>query len=471
MKKELVNEHFADLFCQCKLKYEKSDILSGHKPICRCPTYKVLVGGSSSGKSWTVAHYFFDLLLQNPGTILFCFQKVAADLNDATIQQFFDIIDEYDFEKYIQQYNKNERKIILTNGSRIHFRGLDNATRLKGSNFHVAWCEEFDSMTVEDLMMIVNRMRKSTVGMTYFNRHVVCTSNPTNDAKWLLEYLKDNELEHLYNHSTALDNPFLDPVIYQNLLNSSKTNAWHRSVYLLGEFANKVIDGLYYQSFCYEDRTTLTVDGNRTFYLSFDFNVMPCNSLLIGQMNDDNNLDIVDEITTVSPNNMLVDTLNKFYHKYKDALSKPGALIKFTGDASGKALSGLTHKNAYDIIEDYFREKNIKFQNYVPKSNPPHDQRRIFINDWAFIQKNVTISKYCKNLVEDLQNVTVLPDGGKAKPKTRNDNNQIYEKYGHMSDCCDYLIVAFKRADFENYFKKQKMKPAYFEVPNRFTFQ
>ena len=54
----------------------------------------------------------------------------------------------------LENYNRSMGEIRLTNGSRIKLFSADEPDRLRGPQFHGAWCDELAAWRYEDLSLI-----------------------------------------------------------------------------------------------------------------------------------------------------------------------------------------------------------------------------------------------------------------------------------------------------------------------------
>jgi hypothetical protein len=67
---------------------------------------------------------------------------------------------------------------------------------------------------------------------------------------------------------------------------------------------------------------------------------------------------------------------------------------------------------------------------------------------------NITIhlNPECNETIKDFKYVKENNEGAKLKEKTKHASTKVtYEKYGHTSDCLDYLICEYFKDEFINY--------------------
>ena len=127
-------------------------------------------------------------------------------------------------------------------------------------------------------------------------------------------------------------------------------------------------------------------------------------------------------------------------------MHKAGLII--TGDATSNKQDVKIEKgfNFFKLIANELA--TFKPQIRTPPSNPSVYIRGLFVN--AVLGSNygaidVNIYKECKHTIDDLLYVKQAPDGTKHKEMAADEFKIRSQKYGHLSDCLDYLICeAFK---------------------------
>ena len=130
------------------------------------------------------------------------------------------------------------------------------------------------------------------------------------------------------------------------------------------------------------------------------------------------------------------------------------------GDSTSKKQDTKLEKgyNFYTIIEG--KLANLNPIRRVPSKNPPVVTRGQFINaifGSGYNGIQITIGKQCVKSVADLLHLLESPEGGKHKHKVRDKATGVsYEKYGHTSDCLDYVICEVLKQDFSSYIRPQK---------------
>ena len=179
-------------------------------------------------------------------------------------------------------------------------------------------------------------------------------------------------------------------------------------------------------------------------HISFDQNTVPYNSCLLSLIVKENETwycRLIGEIALENPHNSTEEVCEAILRQYGDA---PYYFIY--GDASGNNRSTIskTEKHHYQVIERMLKKKLTNSSNRVSRKNPPLIARREFANK-IFEEKlpiRVQISEKCSKLLADFTYIKQDVDGSKKKEiETNKETGERYQKYGHLSDCYDYLIT------------------------------
>jgi hypothetical protein len=121
-----------------------------------------------------------------------------------------------------------------------------------------------------------------------------------------------------------------------------------------------------------------------------------------------------------------------------------------TGDPSGLQRSTTTEDgiNNYTVILDTFGKGVLRPKLKLLRKQPPQVTRCEFVNE-LFTGYNgwtIEIDLKCRKLTEDLIYQLKNEDGTKCKQKVADPKTGVkYEKYGHLSDCLDYLLCYYLR--------------------------
>lgn len=151
----------------------------------------LLVGGYGSGKSYDVALKIILKLLEEKRTALVV-RNVFETIRESCFQLFKDILQAMD----MLSENTNTRKkakdgkvvavtspmeIRFPNGSRIIFRGMDNAEKIKSiQGVSIVWIEECSELNFNAYMELLGRIREKSV-----TNHFIMTCNPVGKWNWV----------------------------------------------------------------------------------------------------------------------------------------------------------------------------------------------------------------------------------------------------------------------------------------------
>ena len=121
-----------------------------------------------------------------------------------------------------------------------------------------------------------------------------------------------------------------------------------------------------------------------------------------------------------------------------------------TGDPSGLQRSTTNEDgiNNYTIITDTFGRGILRPKVKLLRKQPPQATRCEFVNEVSGAMKAGRYKSIikCRKLTQDLIYQLRNEDGTKSKQKTTDPKTGVkYERYGHLSDCLDYLLCYYLR--------------------------
>lgn len=192
-------------------------------------------------------------------------------------------------------------------------------------------------------------------------------------------------------------------------------------------------------------------DPSRTLITVWDFNVAPHMSTLLAQVDYDNKkVYILEEVLGKSEDkeNNTPGLARKMQKKlYRD---KHIGGVDVTGDPAGLQRSTTAEDgvNNYTIIAETFGRGILRPRVKLLKKQPPQVARCEFVNEIfnGYNGWEIQIDLRCRKLTEDLIYQLKNEDGSKNKSKVNDTKTGVkYEKYGHMSDCLDYLLCYYLR--------------------------
>jgi len=373
--------------------------------------------------------------------------------------------------------------ISWCNGSVIFAGSMDNAKAHEGKEFGWAVLDETKDTKEEDVKeIIIARIRQR--GMYIVDGKLSDEGTPeqqynplyitTSPAK--VEWL--NNWFNLEDYINEISGSIYNPEDYFNLLKDNKyvviSSTFH-NVHNVGlNYINNILDnnseergkaliyanpftltgGEFYSSFNRLSHVRrVPYDPSLAIHISFDQNSVPYNSASIWQVGrkggEEWELRAIDEIALPNPHNSTEEVCEEFIYRYPE--HKAG--LFFYGDASGKNRSTMSKdfKHHYEIVAFKLHKYLNNHSDRTLIANPSVISRRDFVNRIfeGKLPVEITISEDCKLLIADFMYCKQALDGGKDKSiYTDKESGEKYQKYGHMGDSFEYLIVEL----FQNYY-------------------
>lgn len=273
---------------------------------CRKQKEIVVYGGAGSGKSYTVAQFLIiEKLLSNRNKRLLVTRKYNPSLRVTTWKLIHELLDEFEIP-YIE--NKTEQVLQLPRRNEIYFRGLDDAEKIKSSEFNYIWMEEATEFDYEDYLQLKLRLRRATNSVN----QMFLTFNPV--AGWTQKQFFEQESDDVATlHTTYIDNPFLDSEYTKMLELLKDQDEAYYQIYTLGEYA--VLKNKIYSNYQIVSRMPEMYD-EIIYGVDFGFN-NPSVILEIG-LKDDNIYIIKELYETRLTNEELIEKL-KYFVRSKNA--------------------------------------------------------------------------------------------------------------------------------------------------------
>lgn len=198
-------------------------------------------------------------------------------------------------------------------------------------------------------------------------------------------------------------------------------------------------------------------DPTRPLITVWDFNVAPRMSVLTAQIDyEARKVYILEEVLgrPEDKENNTPALARKLRAKlYRD---KHIGGVDVTGDPSGLQRSTTSEDgvNNFTVIVDTFGGGVLRPRVKLLKKQPPQVTRCEFVNELfdGYNGWEVAIDIKCRKLTEDLIYQLKNEDGSKSKQKTTDPKTGVkYERYGHLSDCLDYLLCYYLRESWYKY--------------------
>lgn len=472
----------------------------------------ILYGGSSSGKSYSVAQTILIQTLQD-GENTLVMRKVGASIQK-TIYEDYKVAAKGLGIDHLFRFQQNTIK-CLYNGAKIDFSGLDDPEKIKGiSNYKRVHLEELSEFDEPDLKQIRKRLR-GKVG-----QQIICTFNPVSETCWIKKKLFDTEKWHdvpmtveiagkalpeeltkvksiRMNSTKSILNPRTrqieehapDMVVIQSTyLNNfwvvgSPDGAYgyydeqciadfekdrlndpdYYNIYALGEWGVIRTGSEFFGSFNRGKHS-----GERLYrqdlpiHISVDNNVLPYISVSYWQVDLSAGIKIwqFHETCAESPNNT-VKKSSKLVGKYLKDIGYCDK-VYLHGDASTKAANSIDDEKRswMDLFIDTLQKEGFEIEDKVGNKNPSVAMTGEFINaifDEIVPGIEIGIDESCTVSIEDYMSVQKDANGAILKTKVKNKiTMQTYEEHGHLSDTFRYVVADLCHEEYTAFSNRRK---------------
>lgn len=474
----------------------------------------ILFGGSSSGKSYSVAQIILIFTIWE-GSNTLVMRKVGASIRDSIYQDFKTAADQLGITNLFRFSDGVKTITCLSNGARIVFKGLDDSEKIKGlSSFKRVVLDEESEFEEEDYKQIRKRLR----GMV--GQQIITTFNPIEETHWIKTQIFDKEKWHDIPKTVEIAGRELPPQLTdvksirmnepKSILNPRTkeieehpsdtvviqttylNNFWvvgspdgtygfydeqcvadferdrlndpdYYNVYALGEWGVIRKGSEFFSSFNRGVHTGVCeYDPTLPVHISVDSNVLPYISCTYWQISLDGgkkHIRQIGETCADSPNN----TVRKAAKLVAKRLHEMGVdKVILHGDASTRAANNIDDekRSFHDLFIDTMQKEGIEVIDKVSNKNPSVPMSGEFINaifDAVLPGLQITIDEQCKASTEDYMSVQKDVNGGILKTKVKNKiTMQTYEEHGHISDTFRYVVVDMLREEFLLFSNRRK---------------
>ena len=470
----------------------------------------VLMGGSSSSKSYSVAQ-FLSILTYWEGTNQLVMRKVGASIEKTIYTDFKTAIN--GIEGLAEHCRFKQNSIMFDNGAKIDFTGLDDSEKIKGiSQYKRVFLDELSEYEENDLKQIRLRLR----GME--GQQILAAFNPISELHWIKKKWFDLEEWHEVPMELTIGGEKLPPELCRVkavLMNSPKMILNHRtgefeehatdtvmiqSTYLNNFWVVGSPDGKYgyydYQAIANFERDRIndpdyfqvyalgewghirtgaeffpsfnrgTVCGDHPYnpelpiHVCMDSNVLPYVTATFFQKvykpDDVQQVTQFAELPIESPNNSARKAA-RVIAGYLRSLGHDDKVVYLHGDASGKAANTIDEHNRsfFDLVIDELEKEGFEVVDCIGKKNPSVSASGEFINavwDGRVPGVVINIDNSCVTSIDDYQAVQKDENGAMAKMKVKDPVSKLsYEAHGHCSDTLRYAVVDLLRSQFTEF--------------------
>ena len=399
-------------------------------------------GGYGSGKTWAGSLLGLMLARKYAGSRGLVGAKEYELVKNTTLQSYFEHLENMGYKRdrdYL--YNKNDKKITLSNGSVILFKGLDDPEKFKSLNLHWAEIEEASQISDNAFKQLLGRLRNTTRSPSWgdFRYRLFGHTNPQPNKGWIWRRFVENpKINYRLIIAPTSENINLPEHFIESMKDEYDPEYYRINV--LGEFGN-YSSGLVVKNFSKENEKILNYNKDIPLYLTCDFNVDPM-MWCVAHM-DEKNIYFIDEL--VIENTSTQACIEEFIRRYPDHRNK----IVICGDASGDFRSAQSEFSNYIIIRRALEAHGYNIDFKIRPYNPPvlrriqafnaricnaNGERHIFID-----------TDRCKWLMHNIYNLafkegTSIVDVPTAK-QIKNDREAKFLE--HIFDAASYLVEYF----------------------------
>ena len=465
----------------------------------------ILFGGSSSGKTYSVAQMVLIFTLWE-GTNTLVMRKVGASIKDSIYQDFVTAASQLGISKMFKFSDGVKTIKCLTNGARIVFKGLDDSEKIKGlSSFKRVVMDEWSEFDEEDFKQIRLRLR----GME--GQQIICTFNPIKETHWIKKKLFDTQKWHdvpmeieiagraipseltgvksirmnepreiMHKRTGEIIHHDPDTVVIQT---TYLNNFWvvgspdgtygyydeqciatfefdrlndpdYYNVYALGEWGVIRTGSEFFGSFNRGKHTKeVSYNSSLPVHICVDSNVLPYITCTYWQVDIGAKTTIYqfDETLATSPNNTVRKAAKLVAKRLRELAPEK---IFIHGDASTRASNNIDDekRSFLDLFIDTLHKEGIEVEDKVSTKNPSVPMSGEFINaifDEIMPGYEIVIGENCNTSIEDYMSVQKDVNGAILKTKVKNKiTMQTYEEHGHISDTFRYIVTDILRDEF-----------------------
>lgn len=421
------------------------------------------------GKSYLASVWLVSSCIRFPDVRAIVARKTLKSLKESTWNTIRMIIKNWGLVEDVHYHINNVAGTLrFWNDSVILM--LDLADQPSDPNFErfgsmeatIAACDEVSEVSQKAIEVLFSRLRWKT-HETFKVSKMLLTTNPT--TNWVRSrFVQDENGDKVitregefYVPFSVFDNPDIAfRQTYEAALNKISDQATkERLLYGNWDFVEANSMAVYNKfdgaKHLVANLKESVYDPTRPLITSWDFNVAPQMSSIIAQIDYENKkVYILEEILgkpEEKENNTPALARKMRTKLYRD---KHIGGIDVTGDPAGLQRSTTNEDgvNNYTIIVDTFGKGVLRPKIKLLKKQPPQSTRCDFINEVfsGYCGWEIMIDLRCRRLTEDLIYQLRNEDGTKSKAKVTDPRTGVkYERYGHLSDCLDYLLCYYLR--------------------------
>ena len=402
-------------------------------------------------------------------------RKTIKSLKESTFNTIKTVMKEWGLKEGENfKINMLEGVVTFWNDSVIILKELEdlpsdpNFERLGSSEYTIAFIDEVSEICEKAVEVLSSRIRWR-IHETFKIPRLFMSTNPC--MTWVRSrFVQDddgNPVEcsdtDVFVRFSLYDNPDIAfRQIYEANLNKIKDKATReRLKYGNWDFTETNVSAAYWN---FDGEKHLVMNLREQVYntlkpliVVFDFNVIPYMGSLAVQIDyEKKSVYILEEILGKQEDKE--NNTPKLSAKVRDKYIKEKHLggILVTGDPAGLARSTQTDDgtNNFTIIMNNMKNPTLKPELKLLRKQPPITTRLEFVNALftGYDGWSILIDMRCRKLTEDLINQKKNADGTKNKARATDPKTKMkYEKYGHLSDCLDYVLCYFVNESWQKF--------------------
>jgi len=198
--------------------------------------YKILLGGSGSGKSFAITDYLIYRAIEERNHKFLIIRKVAKTLKTSVFDLLIERLGMFGFKKGVH-YSATKSPLEInfhTMNTQFIFTGLDDPEKIKSvSGVTTIFIEEVTELTLQDFTQLDLRLR----GITKHRKEILAAFNPISANHWIKNRFWDNiDPLAMTLKTTYKDNKFIDETYKQTLENLKYRDPNYYNIYALGNW-------------------------------------------------------------------------------------------------------------------------------------------------------------------------------------------------------------------------------------------
>ena len=446
-----------------------------YKPECKiCHSQnlaQLILGGGAAGggKSYLGSVWLISSCIRFENIRAVVARKTLKSLKESTWNTIKSVLKDWGLKEDINfKINNLEGTLTFWNDSIIIMKEMadipsdPNFERFGSSEYTIALVDEVSEISEKAIEVLFSRLRWR-IHETFKTSRMLLTTNPC--VSWVRSrFVQDDNGEKIatrdgeaYIPFSVFDNPDIAfRQTYEAALNKIRDQAtkerllygnWDyvesndMAIYNKFDGSKHLITGLKEKVY----------DPAKPLITVWDFNVAPYMSTLLAQIDyDKKKVYIIEEILGKAEDKE--NNTPALTRKIKNKLYREKHIggLDISGDPAGLQRSTVNEDgiNNYTIILDILGNGILRPKLKLLKKQPPQVGRCDFVNEvfTNYQGWEILIDIRCRKLTEDLIYQLKNNDGTKSKQKATDPKTGIkYEKYGHLSDCLDYLLCYYLR--------------------------